>query len=46
MKHKVRTTIEGLPGLPVAAININVIINLPKEEKTEAVTPEEDTEEA
>lgn len=47
LKHKVRTTIEEVTGLPVAAININVIgINLPKEEKTEAVTPEEDTEDA
>lgn len=46
LKHKVRTTIEEVTGLPVAAININVIgINLPKE-KSEAVTPEEDTEEA
>ena len=42
LKHKVRTTVEEVTGLPVAAINIHVIgINLPKE-KSENMLPEED----
>ena len=46
LKQKVRATVEEVTGLPVAAINIQVIgINLPKE-KSEGAISAEDTDSA